>query len=73
MYTKYFSSISNGDNAQSILIFFSCSIAGGEQKVDGDETLEFKFFPLNKMPPLFSQQHERLFYRLVRERVGVYR
>ncbi len=73
VYTKYFQAYPNGDKAQSILIFFSCSIAGGEQKIDGDETLELKFFPLNKMPPLFNQQHEDCLQDLLEKRIGVYR
>ncbi|MCU4987947.1 NUDIX hydrolase [Bacillus cereus] len=73
VYTKYFQSYPNGDRAQSILIFFSCSITGGEKKVDGDETLDLKFFPLNKMPPLFNQQHEDCLQDLIEKRVGMYR
>ncbi|ALQ67670.1 NUDIX hydrolase [Bacillus thuringiensis] len=73
VYTKYFQSYPNGDRAQSILIFFSCSITGGEKKIDSDETLDLKFFPLNKMPPLFNQQHEDCLQDLLEKRVGMYR
>ena len=73
VYTKYFQTYPNGDRAQSILIFFSFSIIGGEKKVDGDETLDLKFFPLNKMPPLFNQQHEDCLQDLLEKRVGMYR
>ncbi|TCW55158.1 ADP-ribose pyrophosphatase YjhB (NUDIX family) [Bacillus thuringiensis] len=73
VYTKYFQAYPNGDRAQSILIFFSFSITGGEKKIDGDETLDLKFFPLNKMPPLFNQQHEDCLQDLLEKRVGVYR
>lgn len=32
VYTKYFQTYPNGDRAQSIVIFFSCLIVGGEKK-----------------------------------------
>ena len=32
VYTKYFQTYPNGDKAQSIVIVFTCSIAGGEKK-----------------------------------------
>ncbi|ABK85090.1 MutT/NUDIX family protein [Bacillus thuringiensis str. Al Hakam] len=73
VYTKYFQSYPNGDKAQSIVMCFSCSIVGGDKKVDGDETLDLKFFPLDDMPPLFCKQHEDCLQDLLEKRVGVYR
>ena len=40
------------------------------QKVDGDETLDLKFFPLDDMPPLFCKQHEDCLQDLLEKRVG---
>ncbi|MGQ0417773.1 NUDIX hydrolase, partial [Bacillus sp. HC-TM] len=56
-----------------IVMFFSFSIVGGDKKVDGDETLDLKFFPLDDMPPLFCKQHEDCLQDLLEKRVGVYR
>ncbi|OTW85492.1 NUDIX hydrolase [Bacillus toyonensis] len=73
VYTKYFQTYPNGDKAQTIVMCFSCSIVGGNKKIDGDETLDLKFFPLDKMPPLFCKQHEDCLQDLLEKRVGVYR
>ncbi|EEL88276.1 MutT/nudix [Bacillus cereus AH1272] len=73
VYTKYFQKYPNGDQAQAIVIFFKFSIVGGNKKIDGDETLDLKFFPLDKMPPLFNKQHEDCLQDLLEKRVGVFR
>lgn len=73
VYTKYFQAYPNGDQAQAIVIFFKFSIVGGNTKIDGDETLDLQFFPLDKMPPLFNKQHEDCLQDLLEKRVGVYR
>lgn len=73
VYTKYFQTYPNGDQAQAIVIFFRFSIVGGNKKIDGDETLDLKFFPLDKMPPLFNKQHEDCLQDLLEKRVGVFR
>ena len=72
VYTKYFQSYPNGDKAQSIVMFFMLN-SWRRQKVDGDETLDLKFFPLDDMPPLFCKQHEDCLQDLLEKRVGVYR
>lgn len=58
VYTKYFHHYSNGDKAQCITFFFQCRPLQGELVPDGKETLELRYFPKDKLPPLFSKQHK---------------
>jgi len=72
-YSKYFNEYPNGDKAQTIGVFFDCSISGGEMKIDQDETLDLKFFEIEDFPPLFHQQHYDALEDLLQNRRGVYR
>ncbi|MCR2805885.1 NUDIX hydrolase [Paenibacillus soyae] len=60
-YTKYFDEYPNGDKAQTVSFFFECKVVGGELQGDGNETLELAYFPPDRMPPLFVEQHEDVF------------
>jgi 8-oxo-dGTP pyrophosphatase MutT (NUDIX family) len=40
----------NGDIAQYVITAFRCRVVGGEPRVADDESLEVRFFPLNKLP-----------------------
>ncbi|KFN03504.1 NUDIX domain-containing protein [Bacillus clarus] len=73
VYTKYFQTYPNGDQAQTIGIFFKFSIVGGSRKVDGDETLDLKFFSLHQMPSLFNEQHQDCLEDLLEKRTAVFR
>lgn len=73
VYTKYFQTYPNGDQAQTIVIFFKCSIIGGSKKIDGEETLDLKFFSLDQMPTLFNEQHRDCLDDISEGRVAVYR
>ncbi len=56
----------NGDCAHSICIAYAMKVAGGMLHSDGHETLELQYFPLDRVPPLFCQQHEELLSDLKR-------
>ncbi|MBY0597933.1 NUDIX hydrolase [Bacillus bingmayongensis] len=73
VYTKYFQTYPNGDQAQTIGMFFKCSILGGSKKIDGEETLDLKFFPLDQMPVLFNEQHRDCLEDILEGRTAVYR
>jgi 8-oxo-dGTP pyrophosphatase MutT (NUDIX family) len=51
---------SNGDLVQYVVTTFVCRAVGGELRVDGDESLEVNFFPLNAMPVLSEQHRARI-------------
>lgn len=57
VYSKYFTEYPNGDKAQSICYSFKGSILGGNLCVDKCETFDLDFFPKDKLPPIFIQQH----------------
>lgn len=57
VYTKYYDSYPNGDQAQPIVILLKCKIISGELNCSSDETLELRFFPRNKIPSLVNKQH----------------
>ncbi|PSK99559.1 ADP-ribose pyrophosphatase YjhB (NUDIX family) [Murinocardiopsis flavida] len=42
----------NGDRVQFMDIAFRCRPVGGEARVDGDESLDVGWFPLDGLPPL---------------------
>jgi ADP-ribose pyrophosphatase YjhB (NUDIX family) len=73
VYTRYFETYPNGDRAQSIALFFVCSILGGELAVDHDETLALQFFPLTEVPALFNQQSQDAFHDFLQGKRGICR
>lgn len=73
VYSKYFCEFPNGDKAQTITHFFQCKPIDGELTADGIETLDLKYFPINKIPKLFTKQHEDALEDWVFKRKGVYK
>ncbi len=70
---KYFQTYPNGDKSTDNCDVLFMLNSWRNKKIDGDETLDLKFFPLDKMPPLFCKQHEDCLQDLLEKRVGVYR
>ena len=50
----------NGDNAQSIAIVYKLKALSGELTCDNKETIDLKFFDVNKLPEMFCKQHEEV-------------
>ena len=73
VYSKYLMEYPNGDRAQSITHCFQCKPIGGKLKVDGNETLDLKFFSLHQVPKLFTQQHQDFLEDWLVNRKGVFR
>ena len=75
IYSRYFQSYPNGDQAQSIAIFFICSITGGELHTvhDHEETLDLSFFKPEAAPALFNQQSRDAFQDFLSGKRGVCR
>lgn len=73
VYTKYFHTYPNGDQVQTVGMFFKCSTIGGSKKINGEETLDLKFSPLNQMPTLFNKQHRDCLDDILKGREAVYR
>jgi ADP-ribose pyrophosphatase YjhB (NUDIX family) len=42
----------NGDRAELVTTLFDCRVVGGAPQADGEETLEVRFFPPDRLPPL---------------------
>lgn len=73
VYTRYFQEYPNSDQAQSIAIFFVCSIIGGELRIDHDETLDLQFFLPVDAPLLFNQQSQDALADFVQGKRGICR
>ena len=73
VYTKYFSVYPNGDEAQTVLIFFRCTPQAGHLTSQKHETLELKYFKSDDMPPLFNKQHQDALADFLSGRSGVFR
>lgn len=73
VYSKYYAEYTNGDKVQPIVHLFKAEIIGGELIDRNDETLELKFFELEKIPPLFCKQHQDALNDIVAGREYVYR
>ena len=58
IYTDFDVICQNGDQFQSILIVYELAVVGGDMFCDKQETLELKYFPLDKTPKIFCKQHE---------------
>lgn len=72
VYTRYFDTYPNGDQAQTIVIAFACSAVGGELRVDRVETLELRYFTPAEAP-IFNAQGRDAVADWAAGRVGVYR
>ena len=50
----------NGDSAQSIAIVYKLKALSGELICDNKETIDLKFFDVDKLPEMFCKQHEEV-------------
>jgi 8-oxo-dGTP pyrophosphatase MutT (NUDIX family) len=50
----------NGDRAQYLVVTFYCRAIGGEPRVNDDESLEVKYFPLDRLPEISPQHRLRI-------------
>ena len=73
VYSGYLTEHPNGDKAQSVVTAFEMEIVGGELKINDNESLELKFFPIDEIPELFCKQHEDLLEDIKNNRCGVFR
>lgn len=73
VYTKYEHTYSNGDLAQPMSIVFECTPVGGELCVDGEETVELRYFAAGSAPDLFCRQHRDILSDIAAGRTGVFR
>jgi mutator protein MutT len=73
VYSKYFVTYLNGDNAQTICYLFKCTAFDGELAIDNKETFDLRFFDINDSPALFNQQHKDMLNDFMQNKTGVYR
>lgn len=73
LYSKYFCSYANGDNAQVVCSCFKCTIVGGDIVIDNKETFDLRFFSKENIPELFIQQHTDMVNDFFDGKMGVYR
>lgn len=71
VYTSHFHTYPNGDQAQTIAIFFICSIVSGHLQIDQEETLDLQFFPIADAPELFNQQSRDAFADFIAGKRGI--
>lgn len=50
----------NGDEAHSICIVYKLRALSGELSCDNVETVELKYFDIDKLPEMFCKQHEEI-------------
>ncbi|HET6987535.1 MAG TPA: NUDIX domain-containing protein [Kribbella sp.] len=50
----------NGDQVQFLDLCFRCRPTGGEPRVNDDESLEVRWWPLADLPPLTAREHESI-------------
>lgn len=72
IYTDCNMSYASGDQAQSILIAYSLNVVGGALFCDNEETLELKYFSLDKLPELFCKQHEEFMADIIMNELSRY-
>jgi mutator protein MutT len=73
VYTRFFNEYPNGDQAQSIAIFFICSIESGTLHIDHDETTDLQFFPPEHAPLLFNEQSQEALRDFMQGKRGICR
>jgi len=75
VYTKYVTEYPNGDKAQTVGIYFECSIINdnGMKGYDKNETLELRFFKKDELPELFIQKQQDVINDFLNGNYGCYR
>jgi 8-oxo-dGTP pyrophosphatase MutT (NUDIX family) len=73
VYGNYIDKYPNGDEAQTITVFFECSIIREGKTYDKEETKELKFVNIRDEIKMFNKQHTDVLYDIRNGRYGVYR
>ena len=73
VYSKYFDKYSNGDKAQVISHIFTAHVVGGSEIYQNEETMELRYFDIDKTPKLFNQQHQDLLDDLINKKTNVFK
>jgi len=60
VYSKFFVTLPNGDQCQSVCSMFRMRPTGGTLTVDNVETYELRFFEPAEMPRLYSAMHRQV-------------
>lgn len=63
----------NGDQAAILSMTFLCRPIGGDPRIDGDESLEVRYFPIDALPPLAPRILHRIQVTLRNEPVTLFR
>lgn len=48
----------NGDQVAIVAITFVCRVIEGEPRLDDDETLQLKYFPMSQLPDTLMNKHQ---------------
>ncbi|MEM8861462.1 MAG: NUDIX domain-containing protein [Chloroflexota bacterium] len=73
VYTQYFETYPNGDQAQPVVIAFKGHIVGGNLAVDHKETHDLRYFAPDQLPKIFNQQMQDIMNDILADRSNVYR
>lgn len=73
VYSKYFDTYPNGDEAQPICYLFRCKAPDEELLIDGKETFDLRFFDIDNTPRLFCKQHDDMLQDFIQNKKGVFR
>ncbi|MCJ8521233.1 8-oxo-dGTP pyrophosphatase MutT (NUDIX family) [Pseudorhizobium tarimense] len=60
VYSKYFTTLTDGRSCQTITTMFKMKVTGGDLTLDHIETFDLRYFPLDAMPVLCSSQHNAI-------------
>lgn len=73
IYSKYFATYSNGDEAQTVCTLFKAKIVGGEPIASNSETNEIGYFDLSNPPKMFCKQHQDILDDIISGKEYVYK
>ncbi|MEM9776371.1 MAG: NUDIX domain-containing protein [Chloroflexota bacterium] len=73
VYTQYFETYPNGDQAQTVVIAFKGHTVGGNLSVDHKETHDLRYFAPNQLPKMFNQQMQDIMDDILADRTNVFR
>lgn len=73
VYSKYFSTYSNGDVSQTAVCLFECRPLSEELFADGIETLSLQYFDKENLPEMFNEQHSDMIRDWTTGLSGIYR
>ncbi|QBO35508.1 NUDIX domain-containing protein [Periweissella cryptocerci] len=72
VFTDYYVTYENGDQAQTPAFFFEMEYISGELKPSSHETVDLAWFSPDDLPEIYNQQHAQMLQSVLNNEYGTY-